>query len=444
MTETVQTTDRCLTLKPKKFPVIGQGIFLYTSKHDLEIALYVSPKKNYKEQDIPNKYIALEIGFDYAQFTIKRRKHGCVEVLEKVQDIKHPDKVGVQYDRLTTYWYSYDRDGLVLKYGKGYTMEETTHLTHDFLKDCKTKKEKEEKRKELERFFGADHDKYVWIHTKKRCLLTTEPNPLIEKQPVCQFQPNPFVCNFAPMILDSSKVTMFDLDTDKMMFSSSLPRACKELYGNIKGIVLEYPENPIMKLSDAIRYSINTRGCTLYKKLKEKLDDFPEPDMAYLRVTLGPDTRTAPGVPYVLEIWPSGNRSPIHNHGGTCAIIKVLFGRITVNIYNKQTNPPEEKQKVIQKFDAKEGDITWIGPNWFQTHHLKNRTDDFCATIQCYRYEEGDTIHWPDFDYIDEKCSDKTLEQFFPNSDFSFIHLRSKVLEEYQHFLAGHGKGPVE
>ena len=64
---------------------------------------------------------------------------------------------------------------------------------------------------------------------------------------------------------------------------------------------MEYPENPITKLSDAIRYSIKTPGMTLYEKLKEKEEQF-----TYLRVTLGPDRRTAPGIPYVLEIWPSG------------------------------------------------------------------------------------------------------------------------------------------
>ena len=40
-------------------------------------------------------------------------------------------------------------------------------------------------------------------------------------------------------------------------------------------------------------------------------------------------------MPYVLEIWPGGNGSPIHNHGGACAIIKVLFGCLSVNLFNK-------------------------------------------------------------------------------------------------------------
>ena len=192
--------------------------------------------------------------------------------------------------------------------------------------------------------------------------------------------------------MDSSKVTLFDLDRDNYMFSCSLPSACQELYGNIKNLTLEYPENPIMKLSDAIRYSIEAKGMTLYKKLKEKAGEFP-----YLRVTLGLDQRTTAGIPYVLEIWPSGSKSPAHNHGGACAVIKNLFGQISVNIFNKLKDPPERDPNPIKRFDLKQDQITWISPNWYQTHRLVNNADGFCATIQCYRCEESDMIHWPRF-----------------------------------------------
>lgn len=231
--------------------------------------------------------------------------------------------------------------------------------------------------------------------------------------------------------MDSKDVTLFDLDRSEYTFSASLPPACQELYSNIKNLSLEYPENVLMKLSDAIRYSIVTPGMTLYKKLREKAGEFP-----YLRVTLGPDHRTAPGIPYVLEIWPSGSKSPIHNHGGSCAIIKNLFGRITVNIHNKMQDPPEE-DKPLKIFDLKEDQITWISPNWYQTHRLVNNTDDFCATIQCYRYDFKDTIQWTGFDFI-EFVEDKEhyeLQEFLPNSDFTFIYLRSKVMEEFRDHL---------
>ena len=44
---------------------------------------------------------------------------------------------------------------------------------------------------------------------------------------------------------------------------------------------------------------------------------------------------TTAGIPYVLEFWPPGSRSAVHNHGSVCAIIKVVFGTIQNGTYNK-------------------------------------------------------------------------------------------------------------
>ena len=38
-----------------------------------------------------------------------------------------------------SYWFSYDRDALVLKYGKGHVMTETTLLEYHFLKSKRKK-----------------------------------------------------------------------------------------------------------------------------------------------------------------------------------------------------------------------------------------------------------------------------------------------------------------
>ena len=40
--------------------------------------------------------------------------------------------LGLDANTITTYWLSYDRDNMVIKYGKGYAMEETTLLICDF------------------------------------------------------------------------------------------------------------------------------------------------------------------------------------------------------------------------------------------------------------------------------------------------------------------------
>jgi hypothetical protein len=50
--------------------------------------------------------------------------------------------------------------------------------------------------------------------------------------------------------------------------------------------------------------------------LEDKATEFgDDPHETYLRITLGHSLGKSPGIPYVLEIWPTSNYSPIHNHG---------------------------------------------------------------------------------------------------------------------------------
>ena len=179
------------------------------------------------------------------------------------------------------------------------------------------------------------------------------------------------------------------------------------------------------RLSDAITYSIKTKGKLLYNKLDEKKE---KGEFRYLRVTVGSDRGSSPGVPYVLEIWPAGSASPIHNHGNAFAVIKVLYGAVKVAIYNK-TWDEEQTQEELMSFNAQQGDVTWISPNWFQTHKLTNESQQlFCATIQCYKYSSDDEVMWPYFDYLDGK----TVKKFIVDSDFEFMQLRETLLNEYR------------
>ena len=73
-------------------------------------------------------------------------------------------------------------------------------------------------------------------------------------------------------------------------------------------------------------------------------------------------------------------------------------------------------------------DCTWISPNWFQTHKLWNHNKVFCATIQCYQYGTNDYTHWPYFDYV---ADTKVIDEFLPNSDYTFHEMRDLVMKEY-------------
>jgi len=141
----------------------------------------------------------------------------------------------------------------------------------------------------------------------------------------------------------------------------------------------------------------------------------------------------SPGVPFVVEIWPSKHKSPIHDHGEAYAVIKVLHGKINASYFNKldKLNIKLEPDVMFEK-----GNITWIGPDNYQVHQLHNDFDGVCVTIQCYQYAEQDTCHDEYFDYLDAKSCEK--KPFKSNSDWEFISFKRLIKNEW----AAHLKEP--
>ena len=411
------------------FPNNGRGAFIYTKNisQDGVVEIYLTLNKVTDKTAPKDNFMKLRIDGKVAKFDVLVKGHS-EEIFTKEGPAE--GNSGLEEDKMASYWISVDRDSFLIKYGKGYLMKQTTYQIIDF----NNKKNEAARKNVVDTFFNPALPLYLMVFVQTE--YAKHQKPFIEAQPAFQFKTRPLAGNLPPLVKDSSAVTLFDLDRGEYTFSDDLPTACQELYNILKGCELEYPKNPVIKLSDAMRYSINTEGKYLNNIIKSKKGEFSTADQVYIRVTLGPDTRTGPGIPFVLEIWPSGCRSPIHNHGGACAIIKVLFGQIQISIYNKATNPACP-MKPLLKFDAKQDDFTWMDENWYQSHRLKNTTNDFCATIQSYRYRDEDEIQWPGFDYIqkDETCGGQEI--FYPNSDSTFMKMRSIVLEEYTEYLSG-------
>ena len=364
------------------------------------------------------------------------------------------NNIGIEPNFICTYWLSYDRDGMVLKYGKGYRMEKTTILKHDF--NCHYNEGDKDKIRNV--FFSPKVDRYVELYNEKPLetpSLTASSESSVPASAIdnveleVAFEPTPIVTDLSYIVKDSSEVDLFYLDSDKYIYSASLPPECQVLYDNITAanVDLDYqgtdPKYQYdFKLSDAIRYSIETEGCTLNTKLKSKANEFgDDPKLAYLRITMGKERGNSPGIPYVLELWPKGHCSPIHNHGNAYGVIRVLHGGLTVHYYNKvsvSVLPGDESEDCgcegeshVQKlgeFPVKKGDVTWISPNWYQTHKLCNNTDDYCATVQCYQYGNNDYMNWPYFDYI-KTCD--IIGGFAPNSDYTFTEMFNRVMKEY-------------
>ena len=68
-----------------------------------------------------------------------------------------------------------------------------------------------------------------------------------------------------------------------------------------------------------------------------------------------------------------------------------------------------------------------MNDRWFQTHQLRNISDDYCATLQCYQYAPEDGIHYPNFDFK----SQKVLDGFHPGSDLSYENMKENVMQEW-------------
>ena len=473
----------------RDFPVVGQGTIFFNIVRGTNFAIVIK-----RAGDVPKwQWIALEIYENKAVFLLGK-SNSKPEVLNEIEQ----DGVGFDADERTSYWLSFDRDQLVVKYGKGYCMVETTLLEYYFLNrisekenkeirekfaylfnpivkkvivlyDCKPLEELESPVKELlSQSYSTHEQDVIYEPPKKKSksssqkILTVngenfnDPKPELEttarkqayakSKSFCDVDSNmcfsqfPLVLNWSHLVLDSNKLSLMDLDTNEYIFSANLPPACQELYANVArggNIDLDWPSTDGQpKLSDAIRYSINTEGKILYNKLKEKATEFStksNPNETYLRVTLGVHRGNSPGVPYVLEIWPYRHYSPIHSHGNAYAIIKVVHGSISVHVHNKKVK--HHDQEPLKKVTISKGDVTWISPNWYQTHRLINDiSGDYCATIQCYQYGEEDQQHCPYFKYVSDE---NQIENFFPNSDFRFNTLREKLLEEYKSYLHG-------
>ena len=105
----------------KHFPVVGQGTVFFNIIRGTPFAIVVRPAE--ASPACSWQWIALEIYKNKAIFLLGKPDG-------KPQELSRTEKFGVGFDadEKTSYWLSFDRDRLVVKYGKGYSMDDTTLL----------------------------------------------------------------------------------------------------------------------------------------------------------------------------------------------------------------------------------------------------------------------------------------------------------------------------
>lgn len=233
------------------------------------------------------------------------------------------------------------------------------------------------------------------------------------------------------LVKPTDDLTMDDVAAGTCVPKANLSVMAQKLYDCVAGpkFVLDTPDFP--DFTKAIEYSIATPGKWCYETLKAKATEFdkdkPNEKETYLRITLGENNGESPGIPYVMEIWPVGHYSPIHNHGASSAIIRVLNGSIHVRLFPFLS---EEAVTPFAQADFGKGDVTWISPMLNQVHQLENLEGnrDTCITIQCYMYEGENVAHYDYFDYLDGSGK---KQQFEPNTDMDFVEFKKTVQKEW-------------
>lgn len=239
---------------------------------------------------------------------------------------------------------------------------------------------------------------------------------------------NAFVCDLNPLIFKQGVTGIEELQKNQLTYIN-LPEEIHPHYVKIKEIVIE------KKLYDAIEYSIETEGCLLNKKLKEKAQIFGDLKTTYIRIPLGVNFGIQPGQPYVLEIWPKGHSSPIHNHGNATAIIKIFYGKLKTEWYNPLAEENEVNPTPIKSDYLEPGDFTFMTPFLFQTHKLINESDSTALSLQAYAHTVSNTNNEFSnaFHYI--KPNETDLKRFLPKSDFEFEEFEKIVLLEHKTFI---------
>ena len=241
---------------------------------------------------------------------------------------------------------------------------------------------------------------------------------------------DPVTMNVPMRIKNTDDLTMTDIASNSYLPTAYLSPTSKKLYDCIAGKNFQLNKESA-DFANAIEYSIATPGMWCYEKLKAKSREFnpdkPNELETYLRITLGQNNGESPGIPYVMEIWPPHHYSPIHNHGGSSAVIRVLHGKINVCLYPFLCEDEGIKPFGEEVFETNE--ITWISPTLNQVHKLENKDDKTtCITIQCYMYENEDVKHYDYFDYLDV---DGNKQQYEPDSDMDFIIFKQTIMEEW-------------
>ncbi|CAF1480667.1 unnamed protein product [Rotaria sordida] len=245
---------------------------------------------------------------------------------------------------------------------------------------------------------------------------------------------NPVVYDYPLFVVPQQQYSLEQRVSGTCIPPSKLEKPCRDLYDTIINFQLNVDD--FLDLTSVIDKSIKDPRGWCYRKLIEKANRFGKSNIkaTYLRLTAGEREGIAPGHNFVIEVWPPGHFSPIHNHSNTYGIIRVLYGEILVKLYPALTLNVLQYKPIEQI--CHEGTVTWMAPSLNQTHQVKNVNlyGKCCISIQCYAYGSEDQEHYEFFDYIAN--DERSIGHFDPTSDMDFFKFKELMRQEKQHVFS--------
>lgn len=374
----------------RKLLIKGQGVFIFNMQNPPGAGTETTIRFAGSDENL-----ALQLGLNRLELSYTAKGQRTVLKTESTGLIANKDAF---------YWISFDSHNLAFRFGVGEARPETGTFVYTFPSDYKQK------------LLAASEIQFDEQAVGPLRLLR---DPILAAVPL--------------VVKNTDELTMDDIAQNRVMPKANLPAIGQRLYDNVAGKRFILDDTSFPEFSKAVEYSIRTKGLSCYEILEKKRKNLPDDakNRVYLRITMGQNGGESPGIPYVMEIWPPGCYSAIHNHAGANAIIRVLHGEIAVTLF-----PFLHTEESFGKAVFVTGDITWISPTLNQFHKLKNERIDqgneeapTCITIQCYMYDDDDSGHYNYFDYIGD---DQQVHHFDPNSDMDFVAFKAKVKEEWE------------
>jgi hypothetical protein len=374
--------------------IAGQGVFIFSAEVPGECSFRIL---NQTEND------GFHVRFNTDSITVTR--------VGSVQTFDDPNNhSGLSETHGAYYWFSLDAQNQRLMAGIGEPRLETQSYFYQWTFDD----EEDDDRKENKLFLESLTHVYVpqWGAI---CPIRLLRDPVSKMMPL--------------LVIQNNQLSMSSLARGTFLNASNLPPSARTLFECVSGQQFVLNDDDFPDFSKAIEASLaNPNGwCfqTIQRKSTEFSKDKPNINETYLRITIGENNGESPGIPYVMEVWPPGHFSPVHNHAGAEAVIRVLHGSINVHLF-----PFLGASQPFNTASFEKDDVTWISPTLNQTHQLVNvNQTTTCITIQCYMYEGEDCTHYDYFDYIDPSGD---RQQYEPDSDMDFVDFKEMMKKEWR------------